>query len=248
MPCLFNRWHDPVLDYGGIYLDHFLPRGGWSQFGDTPGDFTRAIVAAHADDARIFAWDLCNEPYTYKGTWDECQDYVRAETAWLKRMADIAREQGATAPITVGLHAGYGVANLAEVEPFCDLITIHPYWRLTDALDEYRKGLDDAVTFAAKAGKPILATECCWGATDDAERVQIIEVTLRELKQRRIGWLAYLLHHSLIADAHRAEFGHMGGPGNLSFIEADGSLRPGHEVFNQNCPDPLHPIHAAKGK
>lgn len=47
-----------------------------------------------------------------------------------------------------------------------------------------------------------------------------------------VGWLAYLLHHSLIADAHRSEFSPVSGPGNLSFIEADGSLRPGHELFN----------------
>jgi hypothetical protein len=25
MPVLFNRWHDAVLDYGGAYIDHFLP-------------------------------------------------------------------------------------------------------------------------------------------------------------------------------------------------------------------------------
>ena len=60
----------------------------------------------------------------------------------------------------------------------------------------------------------------------------MIQYTLAQLKKRGIGWLAYVLHHSLIADAHRLEFGPVGGPGNLAFIEADGSLRPGHEIFN----------------
>lgn len=46
-------------------------------------------------------------------------------------------------------------------------------------------------------------------------------------------WLVYLLNHSLIADAHRPEFGPLSMPGNLAFIEADGSLRPGHDVFNE---------------
>lgn len=41
------------------------------------------------------------------------------------------------------------------------------------------------------------------------------------------------LHHSLIADAHRPESGPVGNPGNLAFIEADGTLRAGHEVFNE---------------
>jgi hypothetical protein len=67
---------------------------------------------------------------------------------------------------------------------------------------------------------------------DDAKRVEIIRYTLGELKKRDIGWLAYLLHHSLIADAHRPAFGPVGDPGNLAFIEAEGTLRPGHEVFN----------------
>ena len=53
------------------------------------------------------------------------------------------------------------------------------------------------------------------------------------LSKRGIGWLAYLLHHSLIADAHRPEQGPLGAPGNLLFIEADGTLRPGHEAFNE---------------
>ncbi len=26
MPVLFNRWHCATLDYGGIYIDHFLPK------------------------------------------------------------------------------------------------------------------------------------------------------------------------------------------------------------------------------
>jgi hypothetical protein len=89
------------------------------------------------------------------------------------------------------------------------------------------------VDFAAKLKKPLLATETCWGALDDGKRVEIIRYTLAQLKKRRIGWLVYLLHHSLIADAHRPEFGPVSAPGNLAFIEADGSLRPGHEVFNE---------------
>ena len=92
--------------------------------------------------------------------------------------------------------------------------------------------LDACVAFARGKGKPLLATETCWGALDDERRVEMIHYTLGQLKKRDIGWLAYVLHHSLIADAHRPEFGPVGGPGNLAFIEANGTLRPGHEVFN----------------
>ncbi len=78
----------------------------------------------------------------------------------------------------------------------------------------------------------VVATEAVWGALEDGKRVEILRYSLGQLKKRHIGWLAYLLHHSLIADAHREEFGPTGPPGNLSFIEADGTLRPGHEAFN----------------
>ena len=99
--------------------------------------------------------------------------------------------------------------------------------------DAFERRLDEFTRFAGQAGKPLLATETCWGSTDDAQRVEIIRFTLGHLKQRGIGWLVYILHHSLIADAHRVEFGHVGEPGNLAFIEADGTLRPGHGIFNE---------------
>ena len=51
--------------------------------------------------------------------------------------------------------------------------------------------------------------------------------------------MVYLLHHSLVADAHRPEFGPVGHPGNLAFIEADGSLRKGQVVIPTKVRDLL---------
>ncbi len=83
-------------------------------------------------------------------------------------------------------------------------------------------------------GSPLASGSFGWWRVKawDGKRVEILRYSLGQLKKRHIGWLAYLLHHSLIADAHREEFGPTGPPGNLSFIEADGTLRPGHEAFN----------------
>ena len=235
MPVLFNRWHDAALDYGGIYLDHFLPGASWVQAKDQPGDFAAAMVGAHATDPRIFAWDLCNEPFAYNCPPKNIPDIVKAEYAWLKKTYGIAKRCGAQAPITVGIHFEHGGDGIRQIEPISDILSIHPYWRPDSPIrgkDAYEKALDNYVQFAQAAGKPLLATETCWGATDDAKRAEIIRYTLGQLKQRGIGWLVYLLHHSLIADAHRAEFGPLSAPGNLAFIEADGTLRPGHAVFN----------------
>lgn len=238
MPVLFNRWHDSVLDYGGIYIDHFLPRVSWVQRAKMFQPFLEAMVGAHAGDPRVFAWDLCNEPFSYSRPPAEIPDIVKAEFDWLKGLYDACKKLGAKAPITVGIHPGHERQGIEQIEPISDLLSIHPYWvPKKDQPDGgkagYEKLLDVYVAFAAQVKKPLLATETCWGEVDDARRVEIVRYTLTQLKQRRIGWLAYLLHHSLIADAHRPEFGPLSGPGNLAFIEADGSLRPGHGVFNE---------------
>jgi hypothetical protein len=236
MPVLFNRWHDPALDYGGIYIDHFLPKASWVQGIDQPAAFAAAIVAGHAADPRILAWDLCNEPFSYGCPPQDVPDIAAEEYAWLASMYAIAKQCGAQAPVTVGIHPGHGLEGIRQIAPLSDILSIHPYWTYdspVQAKQDYEQLLDGYVGFAAQAGKPLIATETCWGSTDDARRVEIIRYTLAQLQQRGIGWLVYLLHHSLIADAHRAEYGPLSAPGNLAFIEADGRLRPGHEVFNE---------------
>lgn len=233
MPVLFNRWHDGLLDYGGIYVDHFLPRASWVQSERMFEPYLDAVVGGHAQDERVFAWDLCNEPFSYPRRPAAIPGFVEAEFGWLRGLYERCKRLGAQAPITVGIHSVHGRAGMEQIEPISDVLSIHPYW--TPPQHEqtvYERSLDDYVAFAGAVNKPLIATETCWGALDDAQRVEIVRYTLGELKKRGIGWLAYLLHHSLIADAHRPEYGPVGPAGNLSFIEHNGGLRPGHEVFN----------------
>jgi hypothetical protein len=234
MPVLFNRWHDSTLDYGGIYIDHFLPKANWLYKPTLFDAYLEAIVGGHRDDPRVLAWDLCNEPYSYSMPREKMlPSIVEAETAWLKGLHDRCRRLGAKAPITVGIHSG---VPLELVDPIVDVHSIHPYW-VPNAKNPkkaaYEKKLDAAVAFAEKVKKPLVATECCWGSLNDAVRVEGVRYTLEQLKKRRIGWLVYLLHHSRIADAHGPGYGPVGGPENLAFIQPDGALRPGHGVFNE---------------
>jgi hypothetical protein len=233
MPVLYNRWHDSVLDYGGTYIDHFLPGVSWVQRRDMFKPYLETVVGGHAKDPRVFSWDLCNEPFSYGCPPSKIPEIEKAEFAWLEDTYKTCKQLGAQAPICIGIHPGHKIPGIQRIEPISDLLAIHPYWVPPQDKAGYERQLDDYVAFARKAGKPLLATETCWGSLDDAKRVEIIRYTLGELKKRDIGWLVYLLHHSLIADAHRPEFGPVGGPGNLAFIEADGTLRPGHEVFNE---------------
>lgn len=237
MPVLFNRWHDVVLDYGGIYVDHFLP--GVSRLQSTVDLFQPyldAIVGGHAVDDRVLAWDLCNEPFTYSDPTSARVDPVRAaEMAWLEVLYGTCKKLATRAPVTVGFHHSADM-----IETLSDIFSIHAYWgprrehiTVKESRAKFEEGLDARVQIANKLNRPLLATETCWGSLNDPERVEIVRYTLSELAKRKIGWLAYLLHHSLIADAHGPEYGPVGAPGNLAFIEADGSLRPGHEVFNE---------------
>ena len=84
-----------------------------------------------------------------------------------------------------------------------------------------------------RLGKPAIATECCWGANDDAARVKYVRHDLGLLKQAGIGFLPHALHHSPVADLHRPVPGRKWGTMYMGFIEPDGSIRPGHEVYNE---------------
>ena len=244
MPVLFNRWHDYLLDYGGIYLDHFLQPIQKRRSLFQP--YLESVVGNHAGDPRIIAWDLCNEP-VLQGISPSWTPALRdAEYSWLTDIYSACKTLGAKTPLCIGTD---GLENLKFIDSISDIFSIHPYFvhylenesgKLNGAiqfdsgplLDKDLSGLDSMVEFANQVKKPLLASETCWGSLDDKTRVSIIEITLAELKKRGIGWLAYVLHHSLIADAHRPHFGPTDHAGYMAFIEADGSLRPGHGIFN----------------
>jgi hypothetical protein len=248
-PVLFNRWHSGLPDFGGIYLDHFLPGQSYVQFELVArGNDHRAaigfdkqftpyiddVVGGHRDDERISFWDLCNEPF-FGPAVSEDAVVVRAETQWLELVNSQARSHEPTAPVTIGTHALHGIDGVFRVAGLCDFISTHPYvdnvWMPDRA--EFSAFLDALVARCAADGKQLLASETVWGSADDEARVRTLEFTLDQLESRGIGYLAYGLNHSLASDLHKAEFGSVGSAGSCAFIEPDGSLRPGHDKFNR---------------
>lgn len=235
MPVLFNRWHDGTMDYGGIYFESI---GGalWKEESTNPHKaFIDDVVGSHANDPRIFAWDLCNEPFT--GTSRRFIDGVALEYGWLESIYHLCKKAGAVAPLTVGIHWNDKLDGLKQIDPISDILSFHPYFigALDDKplLGEFYELLDSYLGYARSVNKPLLASETFWGAKDDAVRVALIKIHASALKERGIGWLAYALHHSICPDLHREEFAPLGFPQNLAFIEADGTIRPGHEVINE---------------
>jgi hypothetical protein len=260
MPVLFNRWRDPVCDFGGVPLDHIVPGlSVWSAPADlfselTPtgrepapveelfGGYLQGVVGAHLDDDRIFAWDLCNEPLM--GSYlEDSDDPVRAaELRWLTWIRDTVKHLGARQPVTIGNHPS--VEALRLTEPMSDVLSFHPYWmwnaqgghRHTATKEGFEQYLDECLAIARKVGKGLIGNETVWGAADDATHVEVMRYTLGELRKRGIGFTVHALHHSLIADLHRPGYGPVGWPEVMHFIEADGTVRAGHEAFNEFAP------------
>lgn len=225
MPVLFNRWHTNSIDYGGIYIDHFLP-GSRNNVPELYDSYVEAIVGTHANDKRIIAWDLCNEPLFYKS--EEIPSCViEAEIIWLERLYETCKRLNAAAPVTMA-----PMREMEKLTRISDIITFHPYY-MGGSKEAFEKNLDNCVAIAARAGKALVATETCWGSYDNEKRAELVRYTLDELNKRKIGWLCYLLHTSGIADAHAEEEGAFSHAGNLAFIMADGQLRPYHQVINE---------------
>jgi hypothetical protein len=256
LPVLFNRWRDPVCDFGGVCLEHIVP--GLSNMSGEGEMFAvanigshdagrqiplieakhraylEAIVGAHANDPRIFGWDLCNEPLMGPYAFDPANAARNGELRWLTWCYQKVKQIGAVQPLTVGSWADLQVQAL--VEPLSDFISIHPYytWNLPhETTARFESFLDGAVALAQRAGKEIVASETAWGALDDAKRVEVLRYSLAQLRQRDIGFIVHALQHSPVSDLHRPAYGPVGVAGYMACVEPDGSLRPGHEAFNE---------------
>ena len=262
IPLLFNRWLDPVCDFGGVPLDHLVPQhSAWNRTDDLFADvdaagrqrcpveevhhrYLTAVVGRHRDDERVVAWDLCNEALMGGYVDDDASPVRAAELRWLGWLRDVCRSTGASQPLTIGNYAS--TTAVALTEPLSDVISVHPYfmWNLDPAAqpmaskEVFEQHLDAWVDLAAAAGKGLLASETVWGARDDATHVEVLRYTLGELRRRGIGFTAHALHHSQVSDLHRDAYGPVGLPECLHFLEADGSLRAGHEAFNDYAPTP----------
>ena len=260
MPVLFNRWRDPICDFGGVPLDHIIPGlSTYCRIGDYDGidqpawtqgtansldhasvNIFRAylddVVGTHRQDWRIFAWDLCNEPLMGPYVDDPDSPIRAGELRWLTWCRDVCRAIGATQPLSIGNYSNMAAITLTE--PLSDFISFHPYFipnwldGQTSTPERFENLLDAAVALGQHSGKPLLASETIWGADDDAQHVDYLGYTLGHLASRNIGFTVHALHHSLVADLHSAAYGPVGRPERLEFINADGSLRVGHEAFN----------------
>lgn len=230
MPCLFNRWHDPMVDCDGVYIDHFLPGSSWLlNFGDPFGDYVDALAKEFGNDEQILVWDICNEPFAYGENFPLRDQVMPYELDWLKRMTERLRK-GVRQPIGIGSTGGESMRVFGGI---FDVYLTHMYYHGGD-VDEFESVVKDFAKEAQEDDRPLISSECCWGALDDKVRERLIRVTLDVFKKYKIGFVAHALQYALCADLHDPCDGRVTDDiGNLAFVLKDGTMRPYHEIYNE---------------
>lgn len=228
MPVYFNGWYGiPHFGaIGGSVLGH-LEKRDWEPYRSYLIDSMEAVRTGN-----VLLHDLCNEPYNNLLRVREAVDRM---TRFLAAMAAQARQLD-TRPLTVGSQGMYldsdkTYHDFDALAPFADVLSAHPYMA-TDA------HVDGLLARAAAYEKPLIVTECVWGAADDEGHVQNMEAELSVLTGRGLGFLAHALCTSPVADLHPVQ-----GKDALTclglymaFLDGDLHVRPGHEAFNRYCP------------
>ncbi|MDR1958568.1 MAG: hypothetical protein LBQ54_05950 [Planctomycetaceae bacterium] len=209
MPVIFNAWSG-VPHWGGITPQDVLHLGE-KAFRNVAFRFVDSLLDRHASDERIFAWDLCNEPFNARGMQEE---YLK----WLTQVHAHIKERKEKTCLTIGICKN---EFLERIEPICDLFSVHPYFGLKP----------QPVEIANKFNKPLVGSETGWGSLNDTERVNRLHGELGSCVDRKVGFLIHALTYSRVADLHLPEDGPVLSAGYMACINKDGSLRPGHEMI-----------------
>ena len=238
IPVIFNGWHS-FVEFGGFTREQL----NWSErnrnFGPHRQYLCELLDAIRPAD-NLLMYDVSNEPFNNGG----CEK-GSVELRFLQAMAQQIRKLDPQTPISIGTQGRVGGSNtdLALLDPLVDVHAIHPYWipntpayPVPDTpAEQHAEKFARLVERLEELGKPAICTECCWGSNDDAERVKCVRHELGLLKQAGIGFLPHALHHSPVADLHRPVPGRKWETMYMAFIDPDGTIRPGHEVYNEFC-------------
>ena len=231
IPCIFNRWHDPMIDCDGIYIDHFLPNSSWLlKYGDPFTEYVEALAKEFKNEESILVWDICNEPFAYNSQFPLKEVVQKYELEWLTRMSDLLRESGVTQPLGIGSTGGESMEIFGDI---IDVYLTHLYYR-GEPIEEFENYVKGFLEESERNGKPLISSECCWGSTDDKIRGELIKASLEVFKKYNIGYVAHAMQYCGCTDLHDRCDGRLTSDiGNLCFINKDGSVRPYHEIYNE---------------
>ena len=198
-------------------------------------DYLRALLPNFADDDRILAWDLHNEPDNY-GIWKagDPQKVLR----WLGRMADEVHALAPRQMVTVGMGRASSLwlpgPDGRRVIDYSDVVSMHTYDAGTVAqeLDQLR----------AQTAKPIIIEEFGWptgpGCMEnysETTQVRLYRAVLDAAKDRTSGVVAWTLRDYDAGPTDRWDT----FEDNFGLIRPDGSLKPAAQLLQAIGVPPL---------
>ena len=185
MFVLFDSCWDPLPHLGlqhppipGVHNSGWVQSPGAAALADASQyarlqAYVRGVVGAFANDERILAWDVWNEPGSDNaGSYlkEELKDKIPRATALLPQVFAWAREANPTQPLTSGVWAvdtSPNGANLGELQQLqlreSDIVTFHNY-----SWPEFFKR---QISWLKKYNRPVICTEYMarpMGSTFDA--------------------------------------------------------------------------------
>ena len=235
MPVLFCGWHS-IPDFGGFCVEQldFTKRYNNRKH---HRQYVRDVLSAFGKRDNVLMYDIANEPFNSVRNNPAGTEAVRN---FLGDMVEEVRMVDDVNPITIGSQGFDGNGANEDFDllgALVDVFCVHSYYWPEqmggNSKTRYLECIENLVENLNALGKPVISNECCWGSLDDEERVDIIRFELGLLKKHGIGFLPHALHHSRVADLHLPEYGPIWGAGYMAFINPDGELRPGHEVYNE---------------
>jgi hypothetical protein len=198
-------------------------------------EYLRKLLPYFANDERILAWDLHNEPDHYD-RWKD-GDQMRV-LAWLARMADEVHRLAPNQLVTVGMGEYQNLLlpgpDGRRVVDYSDLISIHLY----DA-GAARRALE---TVRAGTTKPIIVEEFGWPTGprclrnyDEATQVVLYREVLAAAEPYAAGVVAWTLRDYDAGPTDRWDHFEE----HFGLFRADNSLKPAAELLRSYAAPPL---------
>lgn len=183
--------------------------------------------------AKILMHDIANEPYNnafgHKEFFDTVTDFLVDMTEELRKIDP--------RPITIGSQSYYredkSLCDMDVLAPHEDVITLHPYNISGKPVEEFEKDFTKILDYLVQFGKPIIITECCWGAPTAEERKLYLESELAIYTKYGIGYIVQGLFTSPVADLHPVEESYIEKGLYMAFLDRDFNIRPYHDIFNK---------------
>jgi endo-1,4-beta-mannosidase len=216
------------------WYDNYPPPGSKEE--QTNLTYVQGIVGTFANDDRVLAWDLHNEP-DYYGAWKlGAQNEV---IGWLRRMSAAVRSLDSRHPITVGVgnfsNLWYPASDGTTILSFVDFAAFHSY--------DAGGFAGQALAVKAHTAKPVVLEEMGWptGLGDEKPRDNAV---FDEPTQQ-------FLYKSMLADSKGADIAgvlqwtlwdYWGGqtglvPGHeryFGLVRPDGSFKPAAQSFRDD--------------